>query len=201
MKNKLLLVLASGWMIGVSFFITTLHSWHNVSFKFNEPQNPDFMSHLVNDIKEHNVIHFLTPACSCSKVIFNHLQTRAPLTNADHSEKIVLLDDKDLEISKKLKASGYDVTNIKMDELKEDLRKAVMAVPLLLIFDKNKDLRYAGGYSEKIITPFSKIDVFDFLSKIKLGNKLTSYPVKGCAVSEEYKKLLDPMGIKYVSSK
>ncbi len=188
-------------MIGVSFFITTLHSWHNVSFKFNEPQSRNFIPHLVNEIKEHNVIHFLTPACSCSKVIFDHLLTRAPLSDANHSEKIVLLDDLDFEITRKLQASGYDVTTLRMAELKEDLKSAVMAVPLLLIFDSEKDLRYAGGYSEKIITPFSKIDVLDFLAKIKQGDKLTSYPVKGCAVSKEYQKLLDPMGIKYVSTK
>ena len=81
--------------------------------------------------------------------------------------------------------------------MEKDLKDSLKGVPLLVIYDKQKNAKYVGGYSDKVITPLTKINIDPFLNNIRNKREVSSLPVKGCAVSKEYQKILDPFGIKY----
>jgi hypothetical protein len=110
---------------------------------------------------------------------------------------IVLIDDKAGAYTKKLHKKGFSVTSTNFTEAKKKYSDSITGVPLLVIYDSNKKTRYAGGYSQQLITPFTKIDIKSFLSKISEGRSVASMPVKGCSVSKDYQKILDPLGLKY----
>lgn len=184
------------WVLGISFVATSLHSWHMADLSPRE-ENLKQLKVFASDFKEHNVLHFLTPKCSCSHNIFDHLLNRGPLETLETSEKVVVIDDDKNEFVSKLKNHGYKVVDLKTKNLSKELSGAIKGVPLLVIYDKNRFARYAGGYADKVITPFTKINIKKFLNEIRSGRSIASMAVKGCAVSKEYQKILDPLGIKY----
>ncbi|MBC77095.1 MAG: hypothetical protein CME64_13865 [Halobacteriovoraceae bacterium] len=200
MKRTTTYAFAIFWILGVTGFISNLHGVHNVSFKLNEKSVAKSLAYFSKkSAKDTNVVHFLTPSCSCSKVIKEDLLKRTPLSSEIIQEKVVLIDDFDRHFTKALLAKGYNVLNISYESLSTEIPEAVNAVPMLVIHDKKNHLQYAGGYSKNTITPLTKIDIKSLIKKSKsIDHK--EYPVRGCAVSKKYQALLDPMGVKYAKA-
>lgn len=187
------------WVVSLSLVIGSIHAWHFADYT---PQNGKFSAdQLIGDTQNFGVIHFLTPECSCSQSIFEHLMQRGPLDKETATESVVIIDDNKLEYAEKLKARGFPSTSYTSEDLSSLFTAGVTGVPLLVIFDSQKVTRYVGGYSERLITPFTQIDIPSFLKSLSQGRELSSHPVRGCSVSKEYKKILDPLGIKYQVSK
>ncbi len=182
------------WLGLVSYVITLMHSWHYADLSPID-LSTTVVSKWFPKVKERElgVIHFLTPKCSCSQQIFTHLLERAPLA----FELALVIDDTKDQYSTRLKKKGYLVKSINTKKLDEELASAIKGVPLLVIYDDKKITKYVGGYTDKVITPFTKIDIKQFLNKIKNNRTIASLPVMGCAVSKQYQKLLDPFGLKY----
>lgn len=183
------------WVLCISFVIGSIHSWHLVEFT---PKKESFQSSDLN-IKTDNygVIHFLTPMCSCSETILKHLLKRGPLPRNIAKETVVIIDDKNGLYTKKLTKLGFQVSQTSFTQAKKKYSDSITGVPLLVIYDKKKATRYAGGYAKQLITPFTKIDIKSFINKISSGRELASLPVKGCSVSKDYQRILDPLGLKY----
>jgi hypothetical protein len=184
------------WIAATSYAVTMMHSWH---YSDLGPKNKISFKKLDFSNSEQNigVIHFLTPLCSCSKEVFKHLVDKGPLQNKVYKERVILIDDQKKEFMNTLLAKGFDVVNLDSETIKTQFEGDIKGVPLLAIFDREFKTRYVGGYSDKSITPFTQINYRNFLEQLKTKQKIKSLPVIGCAVSKEYKKLLDPFGLKY----
>lgn len=200
MKKSFTYSLAAIWIVLVSFFISNLHGLHMASFDVDNKSVSQSIAYFSKEnSKATNIIHFLTPSCSCSKVIKEDLLQRKPLNSQTIQEKVVLIDDIDRHFSKELNSRGYEVLNIDYKTLSREIPDAINAVPMLAIHDKDRRLQYAGGYSESTITPLTKIDLKKLISISRSKDK-RKYKVKGCAVSKKYQALLDPLGVKYVKA-
>jgi len=175
--------------------VGSIHSWHFADFSPN--QEKINISAIVHDTNNLGVIHFITPKCSCSKEIFNHLMQRGPISEDRAIESVVIVDDNRLNFHDKLKERGFSTKAFTSEELLARVSTSMKGVPLLIIYDQDKTIQYIGGYSENLINPLVKINIMSFIDKIALGESVKSFPVKGCSVSEEYKKILDPLGLKY----
>lgn len=196
MKLFLKLFITSFFVGLISYFVVTLHSWHMVEFKTH---NVSVFKKVLKKNKKIGIIHFLTPACGCSSEVLDHLLAREPMNSDSTQELIVLLDDFSSFYSSKLEARNYKVFSFD-SKSESEFVQTVKGVPLLVIFDQNYNSRYVGGYSDNLITPMTTINIKPIVSKIEKGIDAQALPVKGCAVSLEYKKILDPLGIKYAKN-
>lgn len=200
MKKNLGYTFAAIWILVVSFFISNLHGIHMASFDVDSKSISQSIAYFSKEnSKATNIIHFLTPSCSCSKIIKEDLLLRRPLNSKTIQEKVVLIDDFDRHFTKELNSRGYEVLNINYETLSKELPDAISAVPMIAIHDKDRRLQYVGGYSESTITPLTKIDLKKLINISKSKNK-REHKVKGCAVSKKYQALLDPLGVKYVKA-
>ncbi|WP_127717988.1 hypothetical protein [Halobacteriovorax sp. HLS] len=196
MKKVLTALFIGCWVIGVSYAITMMHSWHYVDLSPSSTE--DFkLASILPEVKDHGVVHFLTPKCSCSKSIFEHLNSRGPLGKTVASEVVILIDDDKEEFLKPLKKNGFQVYNYSTAQMKDEFSTSIKGVPLLVIYNKSKDVRYVGGYSDASITPLTQINIKNYLLTLNEGRKIASKPVIGCSVSKEYQAILDPLGLKY----
>lgn len=193
MKNFLAYFITFAWIIGISGAISQLHAWHQVDLSPKGAQID--VSNLFAPTNTYGAVHFLTPMCSCSTVIFDHLLERKPISSI--TETVVVIDDNQKNYVSLLKDAGYKVIKTTKEELARKYHNALKGVPLLAIYDKESTIQYLGGYSSKTITPFSKIDISKFIEDLDNKKSIASYPVKGCSVSKSYQQLLDPLGIKY----
>lgn len=181
------------WSLSITYAVSVMHSWHQVDLF--EAESISRLKESLPIVPTYGAIHFLTPLCSCSQAVFKRLKQRGPLNKI--KETVFIIDDTERKFTEILKKSGFKTINLSSKKMTKEFRQAVKGVPLLIIYDDKKHVKYAGGYSEKSITPFTKIDIMAIFTKIKKGRKVASMPILGCAINDEYKKILDPLGLKY----
>ena len=95
---------------------------------------------------------------------------------------------------KSLQKNGFQIKtmNHKPDKNQFD----VEGVPALLVYDSKGDIKYSGGYYECVISHESQVKDVAIIAAIQNGKSLPDMPIYGCTVSEEYKKILDPLNLK-----
>ncbi|WP_226664322.1 TlpA family protein disulfide reductase [Microbulbifer aggregans] len=197
MKKLTLSLLVLGWVGAVSLLLGILHSWHQADLRPIKTDIPGLRSLLAQSLSDFNVVHFFTPTCSCSQVVMAQLLERQPLSANGQAEVVVLLDDHGQEAARQLREHGYQVLHLASPESGGEASSLVSAVPLLVVFDGSGDVLYAGGYSDRTITPFSQLDLQEMIVRINSGDMPAPLPVRGCAVSRAYQEILDPLGLKY----
>ena len=107
-KKKIQVALVTLWVAGISLIIGSIHSWHYADFS---PSPANFsIDGLVEETQNYGVIHFLTPLCSCSEVIFKHLLKRGSISIDKAKESIVVIDDTNLNYEKRLRSKGLDLS-------------------------------------------------------------------------------------------
>jgi hypothetical protein len=187
MKKAFLIIFFSGWVIGLSYTLTKMHSWHVVSFKQQSLQD-QLNSFFKNKNAQKGVFHILASDCGCSQIIAEHLIKRG--TKAELPETIIMLGEFE-EHEEKLKARGF---NVKHDT---EFDSFISGVPLLVVHDENRNVLYQGGYAKKIVTPVTPILEQEIIKNALNHIKQKKYPVMGCATSEKIQKVLDPLNLKY----
>lgn len=145
--------------------------------------------------KKWNLVHYLGGKCGCSKTIADYLIKRKSL-NSDSEQEVVILLDEMADKESQLIASGFKVFKYKAEKLKG----SVDGVPLLVIYDQGSAVQYAGGYASTMINSTTEPQDLKKLNEMKLNQSAGVLPVLGCAVADDYKKLLDPLGLKYGSN-
>ncbi|MCJ8276678.1 MAG: hypothetical protein HRT44_08065, partial [Bdellovibrionales bacterium] len=170
-----------------------LHSWHWADFSNNITRVDLSEFNFVSSQKNLSISHFLTGSCSCSEEIVQYLESKPPFSNSKISEQVLLVDtNKNHSFAQRLKAKNYSVQFINREKLESGMKEALLGVPLLLINNSNKKVLYIGGYDNNTITPLTKINLQPIINNA-LKNKFSqSKPIKGCIVSKEYQKLMDP---------
>ena len=191
-KDRIIFVMMTLWLAVSSAVFGYFHGWHLVQF-----QSPSSLS-ISSEIKmqsEFGIFHFLGEGCSCSEHIADYLLKRGPIGKV--FEQVQIIGDMGT-YPEQLTRAGYGVKQLSVAQVATE---GLSAVPLLVVFDQNLNVQYAGGYTEGPITPFSEFQDLQVLADLGEAKKVAVLPIKGCAVSREYQKLLDPLGIKYAGVK
>jgi hypothetical protein len=135
-----------------------------------------------------SVLHVLYAKCRCSERIVDHLVSS---TRPSHVHERVLLVADDGAFGERLRAAGFTVVPATADELRD--RYNVEAAPLFVVSAPDGALRYAGGYTrEKQGADIRDLAIIDELLSDGVPDAL---PTVGCAVSEELRAVLNPLGI------
>lgn len=134
-------------------------------------------------------VHVLYTECRCSQRILDHLL--ASDRPRDVHETVVLVGD-DPALAARLAARGYRVVPTPPAELTE--RYGIEGVPLLIVADPERAIRYVGGYTRRLQGP--DISDLSILHDLRSGVATEDLPVFGCAVSQRLKRLADPLAIK-----
>lgn len=186
MKRKLISFCLFLWISTVMVAFGYTHGIHRVVF--NSPTT-DLIKLSQNKITtEYGMTHILTKECGCSEIIFEYLIERG--AQSETQENVLLLEpspDWEKELTKK----GFNVSYSK------EVKGFVSGVPMLIIFNKNGEIKYTGGYANKIITPITQILDLTILKNVKENLNKQQYAVRGCAVNKKLQKELDPFGLKY----
>ena len=187
MGKKLFVIFSLCWMIGVSYLLTHMHSWHQISIKSELKQS----AFKLPPTQSFGLVHFLGEGCGCSKIIAEYLVKRGKLSGIP--EEIWLVGDMK-ETATLLKNAGLVVKTFTTSETEAP---PINAVPAFGVFDHNHKFHYMGAYTEGPVRPHSAFKDLEMLKSIQHQRKVASIDVQGCVVSKQYQKLLDPFGIKY----
>jgi hypothetical protein len=134
-------------------------------------------------------LHFLYGNCPCSRRILDHLVNRFPIDGC--REKIVFIGE-DREMTEAAGKRGYEVDEVTPEGLKT--RYGVEAAPLLTVLDPSGNIRFAGGYTTHKQGP--QIQDVNIIQQLIRRENVGELPLFGCAVSNELKSLVDPLGLK-----
>lgn len=165
-----------------------MHAWHQVGVKAELTQSEFKLSPVKQG--EFGVVHFLGEGCGCSKIIAEYLIKR----KAQQSPEAVWLVGGMEEYREQLVSAGFTVNSFKVSKTDAP---PINAVPAFGVYDHNQKFHYMGAYTDGPVRPYSEFKDQEFMSSIKHQRKVASLDVKGCMVSKQYQKLLDPFGIKY----
>lgn len=139
------------------------------------------------------VVHVLYAACRCSRNVVDHLvDAPRPVGLAER----ILLVGATPELDAKLASSPIPVVRVRPEELAE--RYAIEAAPLLLVVDPAGTLRYRGGYSER--KQAEALQDVAIIESLRGDGEVAALPLFGCAVSDELRRMLDPLGLRRVAA-
>jgi hypothetical protein len=132
------------------------------------------------------LVHVVYGECSCSRSLFAHLLARGRFSGA---EELILYVGTGSNKQQAAERSGFEFSAISDSELVS--RYGLEAAPVLVVFDANGKLRYAGGYYDHpaTITPLDE----RIHAHLATGASVQALPVFGCAVSPRLRKSLDPL--------
>ena len=179
--------LVTAWATAGLYYLGLIHSWHAIDLQKKEDLK---LVHL--EPEKWGVYHFFDSRCSCSHTIIQNLLDRSPLQSRHINERIFYHESLG-RFYGPLKAKGYQLVKINFRE------SGVTGVPLLVVFDPERNISYAGGYDKKsvnsVFPPNEKKLIYDIIA----GKNQKKLPVIGCSVSKKYQKILDPLGLKYAN--
>ena len=191
MKKKHLILL-SLWFLTSFVLIGMIHSWHSLALNPETKEDAQKLSAIINT-ENWGKIHIIASGCGCSKYLAKYLSKRGPAKN--HSEKVLFLGPNKPYIDE-LKASGFPVESYLEEEFK-NFTGMISGVPLLVIHDDQKNVKYAGGYSSTMLNSTTRYQDKEIFKRIRNSKKYQELPAIGCAVGSKIIKLIDPLGLKY----
>ena len=140
------------------------------------------------------VLHIIGEGCNCSQLVGEYLMKRGP--EKQYYEEVILIGNFK-KLAKQLKEKGFAVKQTPLEDLiykKIDLS----GVPFFMLYDQKGVVQLISGYSNQLINPFTtQFKDKELVSAFFKEKKDKPLPIFGCAVSKEYQKLLDPLGLKY----
>lgn len=134
--------------------------------------------------------HFLYGSCPCSRRVLRRVVQLKPHDQV--VERIVLIGE-DAEMEANALKLGYEVDCVTPEQL--ETKYGVASAPFLVVVTPYGEAAYAGGYTSRK----QGLDVrhADIIARLVEGQSIESLPVYGCAVSDELKNIVDPLGLKY----
>ena len=181
------------WVLGVSLPLIYFHAWHSVPLPQTDLRVENLLEDLGAELDRWQMLHFVDAACLCSNFVAQHLVERGP--QAGLRERVIVLDTTKLEVSEALSAKDFEVQRLAAEEMAR--RYNITSVPALVVFDKQKRLRYYGGYSDRTIHKYTKIKDIEIYQELLAGRFPKDLPQFGCASSKELQAKLDPLRLKY----
>lgn len=181
------------WAGGMTLVVACLMVSHWVVLPHPETTDKVWSTQLNQTLdiqpEQWTALHFLYGSCPCSRRILDHLFNRIPIDGC--REKIVFIGE-DREMTRAAGKRGYEVDEVTPELLKT--RYGVEAAPLLTVLDPSGNIRFAGGYTTHKQGP--QIQDVDIIQQLLRGECVGELPLFGCAVSNELRSLVDPLGLK-----
>lgn len=123
-------------------------------------------------------VHVLDAECRCSQRIATHLlSTPRP---AGWEELVLWVGNGAPSAELERRFSVRRLARLELSQL------GIEAAPLLIVVDAEDNVRYSGGYGDRKQGPV--IDDLDILQATRVGGRIASLPVFGCAVSDRLKR-------------
>lgn len=191
-SRKFFLVGLFVWAMGGLYWTSQLHASHLLSFK-NEISIETLRNH-IHDEQSWTLFHTFAPDCACSRFLMEDLLSRKPLP--DTAEVVLSLGP--LDVADDLRGLGYQVHITSPEELAKEDPSLLRGVPFFVLTRRSGELAYLGGYSENKINPHTSASFHQLVTRLQRGEKIAALPVKGCAVSESYQKLIPKLGFRGV---
>lgn len=164
-------------------------AWHNSDFA----KEKNLSNLKLNTSSRWKLHHYIGGDCKCSEFIVDYLIKRK--TQLDIDEEIVIFDDIKNFKTRLIKA-GFNAQSIKYAEYPKENRP--VGFPILAITSPAGEVVYEGGYSDKMINPFTEFKDLKIIHDLKnQERKIASLPAYGCYSSLKYRKEFDPIGLKY----
>lgn len=186
--------LLAAWFLGISIPMIYFHAFHNTPLPKETPKQSNLKAFVksLDSNKTWTNIHFITDQCLCSNELAKYLVERK--AQKDISELVIIVG-KSSVFEKKIKTAGYETKHISEKDLAQKI--GITGIPLYVILDQNQQLKYYGGYSERVINKTTVFKDLEILKETKKGKSVTSLPKFGCAVSSDLQARLDPFNLKY----
>ena len=196
LRRRLIQLTMIFWGGAVSVVAVSLMARHELALPSPAADDPGFQR-AVNELRpsdvgaaatDWSVIHVLYAQCRCSQRIVEHLVGRERPIGV--KERVLLVGD-GAEYAAKLTSAGFGVVLATPAEMKEHYH--VESAPLLVVSDPTGRVRYSGGYTREKQGP----DIRDLaiIGELRSGGTPAELPTLGCAVSDELKKLINPLGL------
>ena len=177
------------WGSAILLILSLMGSWHYSDFA----KEKKLSNIKVEPSTRWKLHHFIGGDCKCSEFIVDYLIKRK--NQLDLDEEIIIFDDvKNFE--SRLVNAGFNAKGIAYKDYPKENRP--IGFPILLITSPAGETVYEGGYSDKMIGPYT---VFNDLNLVKQHREnkreVASLPAYGCYSAQKYRKKLDPLGLKY----
>ena len=179
------------WAVGVNGVIGSLMLGHLVSLPAaTGPAGPkDFQR---SSDEGWTVFHVLVNDCPCSESVSEHLVARGPLAGV--TERIVFCGESNEGEHESL-PGGFLTTAATAESLEEAF--GVSGGPWMVVVAPDGSIAYSGGHSTGR-DPVSR-QYMDQTIVVELmeGREVAPLAAYGCAISDEWRQAVDPLGIKY----
>jgi len=187
-RGKLTWLLLAAWAIVLIIGIASLSVRHLAALP--KPTNNPFLIRAILKYRRNPatafLVHVIDAQCSCSSGLLTHLLTRRPFAN---QEELILFVGTDQAKQQLIRKSNFEYQSVSSSQLVD--RFGLEAAPILLIFDRDGKLRYAGGYYDRpaAVDPLD-VTIYKALSA---GAPVEGLPVFGCAISPRLQKAISPL--------
>lgn len=189
-------LLIAGWVALMSVVVTTLMAGHWLILP-HPPVGEKVSWEGATDDVALTAYHFLYVDCPCSRRILDRFPLRSVVAGV--TEQVVLVQESancEQGLVDRLEAQGFKVATVTPPQLKQQF--GIESAPLLVVVDRSGEIVYSGGYTFRKQGQVIQDDAV--LETLARGDEIESLPVFGCAVSNDLKRLTDPLGIKYSRS-
>jgi hypothetical protein len=182
------------WVPLATLLGASLMATHWYTLPLPDPQDPQTLAALARlrgdgDAQRWLVVHVLYASCRCSGAVVQHLvDTPRPRELAER----ILLVGSEPGVDAMLAGSALAVVRVSPDELAHDY--GIAAAPMLLVVDPDGRLRYRGGYTDR--KQGADIRDLEIIERLRAQDTVPPLPMFGCAVSEQLRALLDPLGVR-----
>jgi hypothetical protein len=140
-----------------------------------------------------HAVHLLAGGCGCSQRVMTHLLERG--VAAGVTEEVVVVDGPEPYLAgsatllEQLKTRGFNVSHRAVAEIAPEM--GLRGVPLLLVADPDRKVRYMGGYGSR------GDQAGPILTALEQGREVRVEALIGCAVGSQLRHKADPFALKY----
>lgn len=190
--SSLSLVIFAVWLLAATLAASILTSWHWVSI-------PILSTSLAPEaLGGWRIRHYLSSECACSLSVAGHLVARGPIEGV--RERVFFADSAEgartSDLIRRLTSRGFAVERLAGEgQANVFAGRGIHGVPALEVISPEGAVAYRGGYRDRGSAP-------DAFRDAAIVRELTNFrpapaiPVFGCAVTERFRRQLDPFGLK-----
>tara|TARA_B100000749_G_scaffold280889_1_gene280117 strand:+ start:11018 stop:11623 length:606 start_codon:yes stop_codon:yes gene_type:complete len=179
------------WSFSSGFFLSVMHTIHNVGF---DPPDVN-LTQLASKAKpgQWSLVHILGEGCKCSRYVAESLIERG--ADNESYEHVIFIGHFSEKIVAEVKQKGFHVQQPTDEQVSKMGEFA--GTPTLIIFDDQKQVAYQGGYSHTLLSPANPPTDQQIYAQLKHGDTPTNHQIRGCAMSKKHQKNIDRFSLKY----
>lgn len=136
------------------------------------------------------LIYLLAEGCGCSQIVAEYLVETGPRPN--YEEEVWTIGDLG-RWGRRLHERRFSIRPLRSEHDLE--RYSIQGAPMLIVTDTEGKITYRGGYAPRLLRNPDEVKVGSVLKSLRDGAVVEAFPVFGCAVGQNLRQILDPVGI------